>query len=266
MPFTLSHPAAVLPFARSLARRGILSAVIIGSMVPDVGWLLPWHLSRADTHTAKALLSFSLPVGLAVYWVFQWTVKTPLLELLPPGAYVRWRESSAAVRFGDWRQWVLTICGLLFGAITHLVWDAFTHEGARGVRMIPALGEPVMQIGEHRLAGPHLLQDVSSILGLVVVIAVLAYAMRPGRPADAEVPRRLSRHERRAWLLTYGLVALILSSLCYAIKRHGHVPIPGVSLYLSTWAISILRGTAGAVLMVSVALEMRLRARPADLA
>ncbi len=43
MPFTISHAAAVLPFARLLARWRLLSATIIGSMVPDFGLLLPWR-------------------------------------------------------------------------------------------------------------------------------------------------------------------------------------------------------------------------------
>ncbi|MEV3856271.1 DUF4184 family protein [Streptomyces sp. NPDC050095] len=32
---------------------------------------------------------------------------------------------------------------VVLGATTHVVWDAFTHPGRRGVRLIPALGENV---------------------------------------------------------------------------------------------------------------------------
>ena len=203
MPFTLSHPAAVLPFARAIARRRLLSAVVIGSTVPDFGWFLPWHPTRFETHSADALLTFCLPVGLAAYWIFQWLVKTPLIELLPAGAYARWRELSAPAPLASPRQWLLAACGVLFGAVTHLVWDAFTHEGARGVRMIPALEDPVVEIGGRRLAGAHLMQDANSVLGLIVVSAILAYALRPGRSENAAAPRRLNGGERRVWIALY---------------------------------------------------------------
>src|SRR5271169_6871218 len=106
MPFTISHAAVVLPFSRLLARRRLLSAVVIGAMVPDFGLFFPWHMRRFETHSAEALVTFCLPVGLAAYWVFQYVVKTPLLELLPEGAYARWRPWSAPARMSDLLQWL----------------------------------------------------------------------------------------------------------------------------------------------------------------
>jgi len=67
MPFTISHAAAVLPFARPLARWRLLSAAIIGSMVPDFAWVTPWHPPRVDTHSALGLLTYCLPVGMATF-------------------------------------------------------------------------------------------------------------------------------------------------------------------------------------------------------
>src|ERR1700675_571689 len=124
MPFTISHAAVVLPFSRILARWRLLSAVVIGAMVPDFGLFFPWRVYRFETHSAVALLTFCLPVGLAAYWAFQYLVKTPLLELLPAGAYARWRPFSAHADLRSLRQWMLAACGVLAGAVTHLVWDA----------------------------------------------------------------------------------------------------------------------------------------------
>ena len=92
--------------------------------------------TRFETHSAVALVTFCLPVGVIVYWLFQGLVKTPVIEVLPEGAYARWRPYASPARIGSARQWLLAACGVLAGAVTHLVWDAFTHEGARGVRMI----------------------------------------------------------------------------------------------------------------------------------
>jgi hypothetical protein len=257
MPFTLSHPAAVLPLARALARRRLLSAVVIGSMVPDFGWFLPWRPARFETHSADALLTFCLPVGLLAYWVFQWLIKEPLIELLPPGAYARWLEWRSPAAVSSVRQWLLASCGVLFGAVTHLVWDAFTHEGGRGVRLIPALEEPMVEIGGRRLAGPHLLQDANSVLGLLVVIAILAYGLRPGAPGEAARPRRIQSRERRAWIVAYLAGACTVSAVSFL--RRGHA-FP--SMHVSSLAISIMRGGAFALFTIGLSIYLRLRLRP----
>ena len=41
MPFTISHAAVVMPFARLLVRWRLLSAFVIGAMVPDFGLFFP---------------------------------------------------------------------------------------------------------------------------------------------------------------------------------------------------------------------------------
>ena len=256
MPFTLSHPATVLPFGRLLARWRLLSAVVVGSMVPDFGRFLPWQPTRFETHSADALLTFCLPVGLATYWLFQWLIKAPLIELLPSGAYARWRETSAAADVTSIKQWGLAGCGVLFGAVTHLVWDAFTHEGARGMRMFPALEDPVVELGGHRLVGAHLLQDVNSVVGLVVVIAIVAYGLRPGKAGDGLAARRLRRGERWIWIFGYVIATAALSTLFLMARRH---PAPGS---LGGAATAFLRGAAAALISISAALRLRLRLRP----
>ena len=41
MPFPLAHPAAVLPFRRYCSRWLNFPALVIGSLVPDLGYLFP---------------------------------------------------------------------------------------------------------------------------------------------------------------------------------------------------------------------------------
>ncbi len=262
MPFTLAHPAAVLPFARPLARRRLLSAVVVGSMVPDFGWFLPWHPARFETHSADALLTFCLPVGLATYWIFQWLIKRPLIELLPPGAYARWHGSRSPAAVANIKQWLLAAVGVLFGAVSHLVWDAFTHEGARGLRLFPALEDPVVEVGGHRLGGAHLLQDVNSALGLLVVIAVLAYGLRPGSTGQAPAARRLQDGERWAWIGAFGCTAAVLSELFFLGRPHALTGAPLFAGPLFSAAIAALRGAAAALIAIGAALSLRLRLHP----
>ena len=178
MPYTISHAAAVLPFSRWLTRLRVLSATVIGSMVPDLGYLMPVHPDRMLTHSALSLFTFSLPLGLLCYWVFQRLMKAPLLSLLPDQAYMRWRPFAAPAALNSPRQWLLAAAGVLAGAVTHLAWDGFTHEGARGMRMIPELDDWVVEVHGHHLIGAGLLQDASSMIGLAIVAATVACALR----------------------------------------------------------------------------------------
>src|SRR5260370_376021 len=93
MPFTISHAAAVLPFSRLLARWQLLSAVVIGAMVPDFGLFFPWRIQRFETHSVWGVFAFCLPVGLVAYGLRRGREQP-----------VRERPLRAAER----RAWVLT--------------------------------------------------------------------------------------------------------------------------------------------------------------
>jgi hypothetical protein len=260
MPFTISHVAAVLPFSRPLARWRLLSATIIGSMVPDFGLLMPWRPARIETHSAIGLLTFCLPVGLATFWIFQRLIKSAVMEILPDAAYSRWRRFAQPADIGSLKQWALAACGILAGAITHLVWDAFTHEGARGVRMIPALDEPVVEIAGHHLIGARLLQDASSLLGLAIVLAVVAYGLRPGRPGEQVPARMLPAGERFLWAFVYAITAVLLAVFFFALRRHAYGIQTSLAILLGRYAIAALRGFAVSLVVVSLGVGIRLRA------
>ncbi|MGO9934042.1 MAG: DUF4184 family protein [Steroidobacteraceae bacterium] len=263
MPYTISHAAVVLPFSRLLARWQLLSAAVIGAMVPDFRLFLPWRLGRFETHSAMSLLTFCLPVGLFTYWVFQRLIKTPVLEVLPEGAYARWLPFAAPANIASVRQWALAACGVLGGAATHLVWDAFTHEGARGVRWFPVLDDPILEIGRRHVDGVTLMQDLSSLIGLLLVIGLIAYGLRRGR--ERPVPNRpLPRTERRGWVLAYLLAAVATSFAFYLAARWGqpqmHSMFARISVTAFAIAIGALRGLAATLVGVSLALDLRLRA------
>jgi len=228
-------------------------------MVPDFGLFFPWRIHRFETHSAPALITFCLPVGLATYWIFQYFIKTPVLQVLPEGAYARWHRYASPADFSNLRQWVLAACGVLAGAVTHLVWDAFTHENARGIRMIPWLEEPSVDIGRHHIAVVHLMQDVSSLIGLVIVLAVVWYGLRPGH--EAPVPGRpLRPAERWSWVVAYGLGSIALTVVWLLWARVGEPPGRSVNAAATWIAVAALRGLASSLLCTSLVLDGRLGA------
>ncbi|MGV4982645.1 DUF4184 family protein [Streptomyces sp. NRAIS4] len=184
MPFTLSHAAAVLPAVRrdGSGRGPLVPAVLIaGSFAPDMTFyaasVLPGGMefgavthSFAGVFTVDVLISWAL-VGL---WLL---VREPLLALLPrawqgrPALLLRCGAPRARVRAVTVMWWYVSA---VLGGLTHVVWDAFTHDGRWGTRLIPA-------IERDRLAGLPLsswLQYGSSVAGALVVALFAARALR----------------------------------------------------------------------------------------
>jgi Domain of unknown function (DUF4184) len=257
VPFTISHAAAVLPFTRLLVRWRLLSAAVIGSMVPDFRVFFT-DLSRVETHSAMSLITFCLPVGMVTYWVFQGLVRTAVLEVLPDGPYARWRPYAAPANIRSIRQWLLAACGILMGALSHLIWDAFTHAGGRGVRMFPALDDSIVEIGWRHVPAIYALQDLGSLLGLVAVVAIIGYGLRRGK--EQPVPGRLiAAHERVKWVLAFGIAFVAFSVAFYLWSRLGLRPTRSIALRVAGVAVASLRGLAAALLVVSLALDVRLR-------
>jgi hypothetical protein len=224
-------------------------------MVPDFRVFFP-GMPRVETHSTMALLTFCLPVGMITYWVFQYWIKPPIVEVLPDGPYARWQPVSGTADIGSIKQWLLAACGILAGALSHLIWDAFTHDGGRGVRMFPVLDDTLLDLGNRHLQGMYVLQDLGSILGLAAVLAMVAYGFRRGlQPA---IPNRLvASRERFAWLLTYALAGIVLTAVFH--RWFAEAPTRSLFLRVSAVAVASLRGLAAALVIVSLSLDVRLR-------
>ena len=119
MPYPFAHPAAVLP----LLRFGVPSALVIGSLAPDLWYLVPL-VQRADSHALAGLLWFCLPAGVALYLLFHLLLKEPLIALLSA------RLSTFACRGLPARSWGAVVLSLVVGIVTHFVWDEVTHSDA----------------------------------------------------------------------------------------------------------------------------------------
>jgi hypothetical protein len=253
MPFTLSHVAAVVPAFRPLSRAQVFAAAVIGSMVPDFGLLLllPNTLIRWHTHSFEGLFSFCLPAGLCAYWITLLLIKPALLEVVPDRPYLRLRAAPASASIMDLRHWLYAALAVLFGAVTHLIWDDFTHEDARGVRMFPVLTD-YGEMGGHSMRLYGWLQYGSSILGLTVVAAALMLWWRHA-PAPIRPPqRRLALVERVRWLALYLLPPLL--AIAWSLRHSAG----GTGDVLRLVAVAGMRGTIVSLVLVSALIRARL--------
>jgi hypothetical protein len=121
VPFTISHAAAALPFTRT---RLPLAALMIGTMAPDFAYFLPVGADRMFTHHLAGVPLFCWPVGFAVWLFYVFLLERPTIELLPEPWRSRVPLSDRGVSFGNFAK--ISIA-LMLGALTHLLWDAFTH-------------------------------------------------------------------------------------------------------------------------------------------
>jgi hypothetical protein len=270
MPFTISHIAAVLPARRWLRHGGLFSAAVIGSMAPDFGLLLPFHLSRGATHGVRALLTFCLPAGLLAWWLFQILVKPAWAEVLPGGARLRVDGAERAPRLADPRAWLAAGAAVVFGAFTHMCWDAFTHEDGRGVRMLPFLDDYYgPELVGHPLHVYRWLQHGSSLLGLAAVAFAAWRWTRDGRSMAAQRPRggghsvgrgvALSARERRCWLLAYLAVPALALAGALLLGLPRRYPWTTLGDRVTNLAVIGLAGAGISLLLVSVLILVRVR-------
>jgi membrane-bound metal-dependent hydrolase YbcI (DUF457 family) len=163
VPFTVSHAAAVLPLHRWTKHGLPLTALMIGSMSPDFGYVFSYEASRALTHSFAGLFVFCLPVGLLVWLFYVAVLEKATITLLSD----RWHTRFAHTESISLPLLLRAALAIVLGAATHLLWDSFTHRGTFATDALPVLLGPTP--GFAWLPIYHLLHGLSSVVGLVIL-------------------------------------------------------------------------------------------------
>jgi hypothetical protein len=234
MPYPFAHPAAVLPLARPLGRFAVPSALVIGSVAPDLWYFVPF-VERFESHSLAGLTWFCLPASLLVYLLFHLLLKQPLIALLSP-RLARFTSSRLPAA-----PWTAVLVSLLVGAVTHVAWDALTHSHDAGWRhnwlqhLSTACGSVVLGWWIWRKlrrapAAPSPLSPLARIVTFVafVTIAALAalYEAAPPSP-DAPALRQFLRTGGLAALEALGAALLVY---CLVFRRKMARPPPSGAL------------------------------------
>ncbi|WBQ02635.1 DUF4184 family protein [Kribbella sp. CA-293567] len=152
MPFTLAHPAAVLPLLR---HPFVPAALLAGAMAPDVPYFVDtlgpttsagdWYepfLNATHSHTLTGVpIALLYAVALVIAYRL---LRAPLTALLPAGLALPTSARRALVSYLPWFA-----LSALIGIATHLAWDALTDA-----EVVPAA---------------RLLQHASTAFGLATV-------------------------------------------------------------------------------------------------
>jgi hypothetical protein len=244
MPFTLSHPAAVLPMLRDGRPRGplIASALVAGSLAPDIPYFTDSLVHGTFgfgvfTHSPLGVPTADVAIAAVLVAGWHWLLREPLVALLPAG----WADAADALtapagRAGGPAGAGRFVLSAAVGAATHVCWDAFTHGGRAGVRLLPVLNRSF-----HGRPLYYVLQFGSSVVGLGVVAwyvsralralrAVPAGELRPAPPA-ARAPRRLRLSGRTRIAVTALVGAAATAGAAARLARWDHGPLRGARFF-----------------------------------
>lgn len=203
MPLTFAHPAAVLPFSRKSKYVNFL-AMILGSMAPDFEYFLHGRPYGEIGHTAYGFFVFNLPMVIIVYLVYVTFIHKTLHRHLPSFLQEAAPEKAPSTKS---LRIVVFVYSALFGMLTHVVWDSFTHLGGFIVTQLSVLTYS-FQLFDFSIPVFKLLQHGSTVVGLAAIFFYLVYRARKRRYQGERVS---SRQKLIYWLLLALLTLLFFS-------------------------------------------------------
>jgi len=239
MPLTFAHPAAILPFSRK-SKYINFSAMVFGSMAPDFEYFLRGQPMGDIGHTFTGLVLFNLPLVTIVYVIYHIFVHQILFNHLPTSlqdTYVKRVDSTIIVK-------VVVFCySALFGMLTHVVWDSFTHINGYMVLKFSALFTHSYNIYGFAIPLYKFLQHGSTLFGITMILVYMCYralTQRKHKHITVEPKKKLI-----FWFSIFILTVLFVSLWCLidpvSITSYGILVVRIIdSSLLSLFLISLL--------------------------
>lgn len=255
MPFTPSHAIVALPFVRTPL---VPAAIAIGAMAPDLPLFTGGQIvDYSVTHDLR-WLPVTVLLALALLLVWRLVLRPACRLLAPrflgarlPGEWDRGARAALEETFGSVARVLLLVLALALGVVSHILWDAFTHEGRAGTALLPVLDE---QWGP--LLGYKWLQYVSGAGGVIVLLVAGALWLRRRVPAPAD-PAPLAI--RLSWWLS--LPVTLIAAVAVGLAVYGPLTEEFTVQHLAYRTLPLACGLWG-VLTLALVLAIRLvRAR-----
>jgi uncharacterized protein DUF4184 len=225
MPFTFSHPALVLPLNYLPKKWFSLTALVVGSMVPDFEYFLRMKVSGIYGHTFAGIFWFDLPLGILIAFVFHNLVKESLIRNLPTilkSRFLHYNEINWNNYFR--KHFFIVTFSMLIGISSHLLWDGFTHEHGYFTNYIPFLQQHVLlfkQIPVYKI-----LQHGSTLIGALVIF----YAIYTLPVVDS----KQYKSDKRYWpvVVSVSIVFIIFRMLFFTENSIGNLIVSTIAVLM----------------------------------
>lgn len=229
MPFTFAHPALVLPLRYGFCKRLSMTALIAGSLSPDLEYFIRMSVKGLYGHTPAGIFLLDIPLALLLTFIFHGMIRDALMRNLP--AFIRCRLWPLR-RDIRWPIYVKThlitvLLSLFIGALSHVLWDAFTHQDAF---FITLFGWQAVNVNllNYEIPLYRVLQHASTLTGFAVIAAYFSLTSKRSR--------RGAVISLRYWL-TVSLLTLLISAT-RLIWIYPHIPF-GTALVTAISALFI---------------------------
>ncbi|MEO0770104.1 MAG: DUF4184 family protein [Cyanobacteria bacterium J06649_4] len=208
MPFTLSHPIAVWPLWKLSQRRLDLPALAVGAAIPDITYFIALRPVGNIGHSIPGIFLEGIPSGLLLLLLGRYFLWQPTLAILPRNISSRLLPANTYKVFSSITRLFIIVLSVALGALSHIVWDSFTHKTGWGVQKIALLSELVFNQPIYKW-----LQYGGGLFGLLALLYLVSQAL--SKQAACHRHRHLSKlWQRTAWsviaLITIGTVLIAI--------------------------------------------------------
>ena len=242
MPFTIAHPAIVLPLKQIQPRWFSLTGLMAGAMTPDlIYFLMLTTTHRGVSHSWTGLFMFCLPAGIVFSFVFHQLFKYHFILNLPrPLNRFLWGLAESKFRIVGWRGLIILAYSVLIGALSHFFWDSMTHQYGEIVRRIPFLIKESAIFGI-TVPNYRIVQHLSTTLG---ALTIFIYALKSNLiPEPSSNPLGRRPGQKLIFWIAGGIIAVAFA--CLAVWPYHGYSIFQIDRRLLSYPISSTFGLAG---------------------
>lgn len=170
MPFTFAHPSIVLPLKSKYFN---FSGLILGSMAPDLIYFVLFNPSSNLGHTFWGFLLFNLPMCFLLNYLFYKYIQELFICTLPnfiSDKYMYMIKNKNIL--SNKRDIIIFVYSCLIGMITHVLWDAFTHNTGFFVQNIAFLRNSIV-LFNFNIPIYKIFQHGSTIIGFFIIFVYI---------------------------------------------------------------------------------------------
>jgi Domain of unknown function (DUF4184) len=238
MPFTVAHAAAALPLRRLNL---VWSAFLVGSMAPDLPYVIGSVEYRALGHNFPGVVMFTLPMSFVLLWLFHCAIKKPVAGLLPISMQQRLGNQLGEFRFGGARRILAVAWSIILGIATHLLWDSFTHAYTWPWEHLVWLQSWFKFPVVGWMATYGLLQYASTLLGLLAMVGWVFLWYRNTAPhiSTTSGPRIRSRFSLAVIMFAIAVAAGIVRAAMLASASTGDLILDLYALQFGVTALAV---------------------------